>query len=98
MPAVSTTNSASTIAPFSGVILSFFSGVFVPVDQLPNWAEQIGKIFPLYHLAAGLQTTLVSGAPHSGLNGDDVAVLGAWMLVGLVIAVRRFRWEPQGAN
>ena len=47
-----TADAASTIAPFSVVMLAFFSGVWIPVDQLPNWLETVGKVFPLYHLAA----------------------------------------------
>lgn len=48
-----------------------------------------------YHLAEGLQRSLVPGG-GSGLNGTNVAVLGAWGLGGLVFAARRFRWEAQG--
>jgi len=88
---------ASTVAPFSIVMLSFISGVFIPVETLPNWLEEIGRIFPLAHLAEGLQLTLADPS-GTGLNGDNVAVLAAWGLAGLFIAVRRFRWEPSRAS
>lgn len=93
-----TAESAATIAPFTAVLLSFISGVFIPVDQLPNWLEEIGRVFPLAHLAEGLQTTLAPGATGSGLSGENLGVLGLWAVVGLVVAVRRFRWEPQAAR
>jgi ABC-type multidrug transport system permease subunit len=93
-----TAETAATVAPFSAVLLSFISGVFIPVDQLPNWLEEIGRVFPLAHLAEGLQTTLAPGATGSGLSGENVGVLALWALVGLVVAVRRFRWEPQAAR
>src|SRR5207248_1288308 len=89
-----TPDSASTIAPFSAVILSFISGVFIPTDQLPNSLVQIGKIFPLAHLAHGLQAAYNSGPAH--LSGENVAVLVLWGGVGIIIAARNFRWEPQG--
>jgi ABC-2 type transport system permease protein len=89
-----TVDSASTVGPFSVVMLSFISGVFVSVDQLPNWLEAVGKLFPLYHLAEGLQTCLVSGAGGTGLAARNVAGLALWGLAGLAIAARRFRWEP----
>jgi ABC-2 type transport system permease protein len=92
-----TPDAASTIAPFSVVILSFVSGVWIPVDQLPEWLEAIGRIFPLYHLALGLQTTLAPAASGSGLELGNVAVLAVWALIGVRIASRRFRWEPQSA-
>jgi ABC-2 type transport system permease protein len=90
-----TVDSASTIAPFSVVMLGFFSGVWIPVDQLPTWLETFGKIFPLYHLALGLQTALAPGASGSGLEFQNVLVLALWALAGARIASRRFLWEPQ---
>jgi ABC-2 type transport system permease protein len=93
-----TPDAASTIAPFSVVMLAFVSGVWIPVEQLPHWLELIGKLFPLYHLALGLQTSLAPGASGSGLDAGNVAALAAWALAGAVIATRRFRWEPQAAR
>ncbi|HSS32815.1 MAG TPA: ABC transporter permease [Solirubrobacterales bacterium] len=93
-----TPDAASTIAPFTVVMLAFFSGVWIPVDQLPTWLETVGKIFPLYHLALGLQTTLSPGASGSGLELDNVLVLLIWAAVGIRIASKRFKWEPQAAN
>jgi ABC-2 type transport system permease protein len=93
---VSSADAAATIAPFSAVLLSFISGVFIPVETLPDWLEEVGRVFPLYHLAEGLQTTLVSGTEGTGLDGGNVAVLAAWGAAALLIAVRRFRWEPYG--
>jgi ABC-2 type transport system permease protein len=93
-----TVDSASTLGPFAVVMLSFVSGVFVSVDQLPHWLEEIGRVFPLYHLADGLQTCLVSGAGGTGLSASDVTSLALWGLAAVAIAVRRFRWEPQQAG
>ena len=90
-----TVDSASTIAPFGVVILSFVSGVWFPVDQLPNWAADVGRVFPLAHLASGLQTALSPATGGIGLNGSDVAALAVWGLAGIVVAARRFKWEPQ---
>jgi len=45
-------------------------------------------------VAAGLQTALgVSG--DTSLHTGDLAVLAAWAVGGVVVAVRGFRWEPQ---
>jgi ABC-2 type transport system permease protein len=93
-----TPDAASTIAPFTVVMLAFFSGVWIPVDQLPHWLETVGKIFPLYHLALGLQTTLSPNATGSGLEAENVLILAIWALVGARLASRRFRWEPQAAG
>jgi ABC-2 type transport system permease protein len=96
-----TVESASTIAPFSAVLLSFVSGVFIPVSQLPSWLQEVGRVFPLARLADGLQTALVPAFPGllqtggRGLSGSNLGVLGLWAVGGLIVAVRGFRWEPQ---
>jgi ABC-2 type transport system permease protein len=89
---------AAAVAPFSAVLLSFVSGVFIPIDQLSSQVLiDIGRFFPLSHLAEGLQ---LSFAAHggTGLNGGDVLALALWALGAVIVAARRFRWEPQTAS
>jgi ABC-2 type transport system permease protein len=90
---IPSTDAASSIGPFSVVILGFISGVFIPVATLPSWLAEIGKIFPLAPLATGLQHAFASRS-GLGLEAEPLAVLTAWGLVALVVAVRTFRWEP----
>lgn len=90
-----TTEAASTIAPFAGVLLGFISGVWIPVDVLPDWLVEVGRVFPLAHLAESLQRAVADPSLGTGLTGENVAVLAAWGIVGLVVAARGFRWEPQ---
>jgi hypothetical protein len=52
-------------------------------------------VFPLAHLASGLQTAFTHPG-RTGIDLGDIAVLVAWMVVGGVVALRTFRWEPQG--
>jgi len=88
-----TTDAASAIGPFSTVVLAFLSGVFIPVAVMPAWLLDIGKVFPLEHLARGLQTAfLVPGS--TGITWSSMGVLLAWGAAGLVLAVRTFQWEP----
>jgi ABC-2 type transport system permease protein len=91
-------DAASTIAPFTVVMLAFFSGIWIPVDQLPHGLETLGKIFPLYHLALGLQTTLAPDAKGSGIDAENILILAIWAIAGARIASRRFLWEPQAAG
>jgi ABC-2 type transport system permease protein len=79
-------------------MLAFVSGVWIPVDQLPHWLEEVGKVFPLSHLALGLQTTLSPEASGSGFDLVNLAVLALWAALGIRIASRRFRWEPQSGG
>jgi ABC-2 type transport system permease protein len=99
MTAFTTTeDTASSIGPFTMVMLSFISGIFIPIDQLPGWLQEIGRIFPLYHLAQGLQITVAGVKGGLGLNANDVASLVIWGIAGVVVASRRFLWEPQGRS
>jgi len=89
-------DSAQPIAAFTIVMLSFVSGIFIALDTLPNWLEDIGRVFPLYHLAAGLQTTVSQDPTGIGLSFGSVLWLVIWLFVGIRIASRSFKWEPQG--
>jgi ABC-2 type transport system permease protein len=97
LTAITTTpDSASTIAPFGTVLLAFVSGVFVPTDQLPKSLVELGHFFPLSHLAEGLQAAFDPGPVH--LSGTNVATLAIWGAAGLIVAARRFRWQPHGSG
>lgn len=93
-----TTDAASAIGPFGTVILGFVSGVFIPVQELPEWLVDIGRVFPLAHLAEGLQRALAPNVSGTGIDGTNLAVLAVWGVAGLVVAARGFRWEPLGAG
>jgi ABC-2 type transport system permease protein len=96
--AATTVDVASSIGPFGTVILAFVSGVFVPVKELPDWLVQVGRVFPLAHLAEGLQRAVTPAASGTGIDGGNLAVLALWGVVALGVAIRRFRWEPTAAG
>jgi ABC-2 type transport system permease protein len=94
---VTDVDSAGAVLPLIAVILSLISGIFVPIDQLPGGLEDIARIFPVYHLAEGLQMAL-GHAGAGALSGRDVLALAAWGVLAAVFAARHFRWEPHTAN
>ncbi len=88
-----TSDSASAIGPLMATILAFLSGVFIPVAVMPAWMLDLGRVFPLEHLARGLQTGfLIPGS--SGITWGDLGIMALWGALGLIVAVRTFRWEP----
>ena len=91
-------DSAQPIGAFTVVMLSFVSGIFIQLDTLPNFLQEVGRLFPLYHLAQGLQSTVAMDPSGIGVSGSDVAALVIWGLGGIWIATRRFRWESQGRS
>ena len=88
-----TTDAASVAGPFVTLILGFISGVFIPVSMMPTWLLDAGKLFPLEHLARGLQQAFaVPGS--TGITAINLAALAAWGAAGLAAALVGFRWEP----
>jgi ABC-2 type transport system permease protein len=76
--------------------LYFISGVFVSVSILPHWLADVGAILPVRHLRDAL---LAAYNPHTtglGFAGQDLLIVGAWGVAGLLIALRKFTWLPRG--
>ncbi len=76
--------------------LTFISGVFFSVETMPRVLQVIADISPLTYLLR-LIRSLVLGGGSLGSSAEELLVLGAWGLAGLVVAVRVFRWEPREA-
>ena len=72
--------------------LTAVSGVFYPVTALPGWLQEIAQVFPVYWLGLGMRSALLpAGAASAEIAGSwrvpqTAAVLGAWALIGLVVA------------
>jgi ABC-2 type transport system permease protein len=74
--------------------LSFISGAFFSEDTFPEVLQQLAALLPLSHLIQLTREVMVfDDAVWDHL--DNVAVVTAWGLAGLVVAVRGFRWEPR---
>lgn len=72
--------------------MMFLSGIFFPVEVMPAFLKPILRILPLTYLADALRQVMVKAAPLYSLP-LEVAVLGAYLLVTLMVAARFFRWE-----
>lgn len=75
-------------------IFMFLSGIFFPVEMMPDWIRPLVDVIPLTYLGDALRHTMIeAGYEFSMLT--NVVVLGVWLVVCAVLAVRFFRWEPQ---
>ena len=77
--------------------LYFISGVFVPVSELPDTMQTIAGFLPVKPFVDALFVAFDPRTTGAGLAGGDLAVLAAWGLAGLVLAVRFFVWTPRRA-
>jgi len=69
----------------------FVSGVFYDAERAPAVLRDVAQVLPLTHLIDGLSGAMVTAdVPWSALG-----VLGLWAVLGVVLAVRGFRWEAR---
>lgn len=88
-------DAAPAIANLVVLPLVFISGTFFPIDQSTLLAK-IASYFPVRHFIAATYTAFdPTASAGNGFSGSDLIVLGVWGLAGLLVAVRRFRWEPR---
>jgi ABC-2 type transport system permease protein len=78
------------------VVLAFVSDIFFFGVELPRWLGLVGSLFPLKHFADALGDAFNPFIPGSGFSFDHLAVMAAWGLAGLLVALWRFSWEPHG--
>ncbi|MET4224101.1 ABC transporter permease [Oerskovia enterophila] len=91
--------SASAVVTPIVLVLQFISGVFFAFFALPSWMQQVASVFPLKWLAQGMRSVFLPAEAEalevggSWQHGATAAVLVAWLVVGLVVGVRTFRWR-----
>ena len=98
------------VAFFFTLIFLLMSGLFTPVDSMPDWAQRVAEANPVKHFVSIMRAVLMRGAgletvgrPIIGLGVAGVAVLGARRhavpeVRRVVGAVTRERISPPGSR
>jgi ABC-2 type transport system permease protein len=72
----------------------FISNVFIDMSNAPDWLDAASHVLPVRHFAdAMLDLYRSTGVP--GVPWLEVGVIAAWGVLGVVIALRFFSWEPR---
>jgi len=72
--------------------MMFLSGIFFPVEMMPDFMRPIMDAMPLTYLGDAFRQIMVESTPlHSQVI--NLGVLAGWLVVCLIVAVRFFRWE-----
>jgi ABC-2 type transport system permease protein len=91
--------------PILGLIA--ISGVFYPITAMPEWVQGVAQVFPIYWLALGMRSALLPDSAvavelgESWRHLETVGVLGAWAVVGLLVApvvLRRMARRESGSS
>jgi ABC-2 type transport system permease protein len=94
--AIPSEDAAAPIANFTLLPLYFLSGIFIPEDQIPGGVLAFADVFPVRHFfEAFFSVYEPSRSGGAGMQWGHLAVVVAWGLLGLFLAVRYFRWTPK---
>ncbi|MFI7638672.1 ABC transporter permease [Nonomuraea sp. NPDC049400] len=80
------------------------SGIFYPVTALPEWLQWIAQIFPIYWMGLGMRSALLPDAAvgveigESWRHLETAGVLGAWAVLGLLVAPMVLRGMARGES
>jgi ABC-2 type transport system permease protein len=91
--------------PIMGLVAT--SGIFYPISSMPGWLQGLAQIFPIYWLGLGMRSALLPAdlaaveIGQSWRHLETAAVLGAWAVLGLVLApivLRRMARRESGSS
>jgi ABC-2 type transport system permease protein len=82
----------ATLAGANGLYVAFLllGGIVVPVESLPGVLADLARVLPATALVDALRIGL---GPVSADPTGPLAILAAWALVSVGLAVRTFRWD-----
>jgi ABC-2 type transport system permease protein len=86
-------DAAPAVVNFVYFPIVFISGTFFPVSQSSALAH-IASVFPVRHLILAVFACFDPQRSGAGVEWGHLGVVAAWGVAGLVVAIRRFRWEP----
>ena len=89
---VSTAEGSSAVVNAIYLPMAFISGVFFSTEEMPAFLQAISDVLPLTYFLDLIRATFVPGEDFAA---SAVAAVVVWGLLGLLVAVRRFRWEPR---
>jgi ABC-2 type transport system permease protein len=74
--------------------MAFLSGSFGSTGHYPQALRAVGDVLPLKYFLDAINGIYLHGQELWD-KPRNVAVLAVWGAVGVVLAVRKFRWEPR---
>ncbi len=83
-------NSFNVLFRFVVVPMMLFAGTYFPIDRLPEWAQVVAVLTPLWH-GTQLARTATLGTWELLPSLGHLAYLLAWIVVGVWLACWRFR-------
>jgi ABC-2 type transport system permease protein len=98
-------NAGVIMLPTMGLVA--ISGIFYPISSFPEWLQGLAQVFPVYWLGLGMRSAMLPSELAAVEIGGSwrhlemVGVLGAWVVVGFVVApwvLRRMARRESGSS
>lgn len=89
------------------LVLAAISGIFYPIQALWGWIQVVAQVFPMYWLGLGMRSAFLPESAaalevgESWRTWETVSVLGAWAVVGMLLApvvLRRMARRQSGSQ
>jgi ABC-2 type transport system permease protein len=93
--AIPSEDAAAPISNATVLPLYFLSGVFIPQDEIPSGVLDFASAFPIRHFFEAFFTAYDPKTVGAGFEWGHLAVVAAWGALGLLLAMRYFRWTPK---
>jgi ABC-2 type transport system permease protein len=87
-------NAAEAMSQVIFMPMMFLSGVFFPVEALPNAVYHVVQFLPLTPLIEALRSVSIYNAPLSDIT-KQLLLLAGWIIVSFLIAWKSFRFDKQ---
>jgi ABC-2 type transport system permease protein len=98
-------NAGVIMMPVMGIVA--ISGIFYPIESMPEWTQGLAQVFPIYWLGLGMRSAMLPDSlaaveiSDSWRHLETVGVLGAWAVAGLLVApivLRRMARRESGSS
>jgi len=83
---------ASNAATTIGIVLQFFTGMYFPMEYLPTYLQQIGRVIPMTYAAQAIRDIMIRNATLGGLFQPLATLAGSAVILFAVGILLYKRW------
>ncbi len=91
---VETVEGANNLAGLATIPLMFLSGMFFPIETMPDFLQTVVRYLPITPVIDALRAIALEGAGIGDL-GTELAIIGGWIVAGSVLARLSFRFGEE---
>ncbi len=93
--AIPSEEAAPAVTNVAVLPLYFLSGVFIPETEIPDGVLRVADLFPVRNFFEAFFAAWDPTTGGSGFEWGNLAIVLGWGVVGLLLAIRYFRWSPR---